>query len=141
MPAAAGAGGRAGRCGGAAARRRGRAGCELGRGEKVQCSAPARSPGCPGDPVQVAARGGSIQRFHPLPVAIRFHPYLSWQHLNQPQGWIGVILLSLSLSLSSQRSCLQKLRTCSRTTSYQRNGIVTSGKSSLAYPRGLCLQY
>ena len=24
---------------------------------------------------------------------------------------------------------------------YQRNGIVASGKSSLAYPRGLCLQY
>ena len=31
---------------------------------------------------------------------------------------------------------LQKWRTCSRTTSYQRNGIVASGKSSLAYPRG-----
>ena len=26
---------------------------------------------------------------------------MSWQHLNQPWGWIGVILLSLSLSLSS----------------------------------------
>ena len=26
---------------------------------------------------------------------------MSWQHLNQPQGWIGVISLSLSLSLSS----------------------------------------
>ena len=25
---------------------------------------------------------------------------MSWQHLNQPQGWIGVISLSLSLSLS-----------------------------------------
>ena len=24
---------------------------------------------------------------------------MSWQHLNQPQGWIGVISLSLSLSL------------------------------------------
>ena len=23
---------------------------------------------------------------------------MSWQHLNQPWGWIGVILLSLSLS-------------------------------------------
>ena len=23
---------------------------------------------------------------------------MSWQHLNQPQGWIGVISLSLSLS-------------------------------------------
>ena len=43
--------------------------------------------------------------------------------------------------ISSQRSCLQKWRTCSRTTSYQRNGIVASGKSSLAYPRGPCLQY
>ena len=27
------------------------------------------------------------------------------------------------------------------TTSYQRNGIVINGKSSLAYPRGPCLQY
>ena len=44
-------------------------------------------------------------------------------------------------SARSQRSCLQKLRTCSRTTSYQRNGIVVNGKSSLAYPRGPCLQY
>ena len=26
---------------------------------------------------------------------------MSWQHLNQPQGWIGVISLSLSLSLSA----------------------------------------
>ena len=25
---------------------------------------------------------------------------MSWQHLNQPQGWIGVISLSLSLSLT-----------------------------------------
>ena len=44
-------------------------------------------------------------------------------------------------SARSQRSCLRKLRTCSRTTSYQRNGIVVNGKSSLAYPRGPCLQY
>ena len=43
--------------------------------------------------------------------------------------------------ISSQRSCLQKWRTCSRTTSYQRNGIVASARSSLAYPRGPCLQY
>ena len=26
---------------------------------------------------------------------------MSWQHLNQPQGWIGVISLSLSLSVSA----------------------------------------
>ena len=44
-------------------------------------------------------------------------------------------------SARSQRSCLQKLRTCSRTSSYQWNGIVVNGKSSLAYPRGPCLQY
>ena len=41
--------------------------------------------------------------------------------------------------IPSPRSCLQKWRTCSRTTSYQRNGIVANGKSSLAYPRGPCL--
>ena len=29
---------------------------------------------------------------------------MSWQHLNQPQGWIGVISLSLSLSLSRERA-------------------------------------
>ena len=40
--------------------------------------------------------------------------------------------------IPSPRSCLQKWRTCSRTTSYQRNGIVANGNSSLAYPRGPC---
>ena len=30
---------------------------------------------------------------------------MSWQHLNQPQGWIGVISLSLSLSHLHQKSC------------------------------------
>ena len=29
---------------------------------------------------------------------------MSWQHLNQPQGWIGVISISLSLSLLAKRS-------------------------------------
>ena len=56
---------------------------------------------------------------------------MSWQHLHQPQGWKGVIPLSLSLWASTST-----WRTCSRTTSYQGNGIVASGKSSLAYPRG-----
>ena len=29
---------------------------------------------------------------------------MSWQHLNQPQGWIGVISLSLSLLQALDRS-------------------------------------
>ena len=64
--------------------------------------------------------------------AIRQQPAMLWKE----RLWILHIC-----PISSQRSCLQKWRICSRATSYQRNGIVANGKSSLAYPRGPCLQY
>ena len=75
MPAAAGAGERAGRSVGAAARRRGRAWCELGRGEKcsaVQC--PRAQPWLPWRPCT-----SDCQRRLPpeVPSTATCHPHIS----------------------------------------------------------------
>ena len=63
-----------------------------------------------GDGGRRAAAGLASAPLHPMwlegchPSVFFLFPHLcqgmSWQHLNQPQGWIGVISLSLSLSLS-----------------------------------------
>ena len=96
-------------------------------------------------PVSSGVVGDSIC-FQDLPGDIQAHP------ASALCGWKDVILsLCLAcplLGLSPEASptpgllALAKWRTCSRTTSYQRNGIVASGKSALAYALGaLGLQY
>ena len=78
---------------------------------------------------------------------------MSWQHLNQPQGWIGVISLSLSLCCRRRGSWILAHLPALITMFFpadlahlrQKNLVsaklchCSSGKPHLASPRGPCL--